>query len=103
MRHDQSAHTHSCSLFVKYTPTHTHTELGINRATASRIAQGHLNMSHHCKLMLNTAVELGVAAVTLASDPGYVLGAEMGQVLRYGVTAFTRDAHFFSGTNATNM
>lgn len=46
-------------------------------------------MSHHCKLMLNTVVVLGVAAVTLASDPGYLLGAQIGQVLRCRVTAFT--------------
>lgn len=39
--------------------------------------------------MLNTVVELGVAAVALASDPGYLLGAQIGQVLRYGVTAPT--------------
>lgn len=40
-------------------------------------------MSHHCEPMLKTAVELGVDAVTLASDPCYVLGAQIGQVITF--------------------
>lgn len=53
-------------------------------------------MSHHCEPMLNTAVELGVDAVTLASDPCYVLGAQIGQVI---LTTFTRFMRFFSVTH----
>lgn len=51
-------------------------------------------MSHHCELMLNTVVALAVAAVTLASDPGYLLAAQIGQVQRYRVTAIARGARF---------
>ena len=47
-------------------------------------------MSHHCKLMLNTVVVLGIDAVTLASDPCYLLAAQIDQA-----QLFHGGAYFF--------
>lgn len=69
--------------------------LGTVPLPASRVARG---APHHVSSLKAKVERSGSAwrrAVTLTPDPGYLLWALIGQVLRYGVTSVTWWAYFF--------